>query len=442
MCLAILLICRFPTTEGLIKHYREHHNKEINIYSRNFTVFHEFEEWKECHEVETMASFVLNCSPKQRDDYLVYYYYCNRTGQYITKGKGKRSLKLQGSSKLGYHCTAYMKVREHTSGTEVCDFHNHEKQLGHLLLNESSRKIIAAKLSEGVSISSILDYIRDNVEEQMGRRELISRQDIHNIRRQYNIEGIELHANDAQSVSLWVKGINDQCMDSSDNPILLYKPQGVESECELQGALNKEDFCICIQTSFQRDMLIKFGTDTVCMDSTHGTNVYNFNLTTLLVLDEFGEGIPVAWMVCNREDAVALKPFLKKVKEKCGDICTNFFMSDDANNFYNAWREVFTVSNTKKLLCAWHIDKNWRKGLHHYVATSTEQANVYHHLRVLLIETDINTFRQRLQQFISWLSSREDFSDFLQYFQKEYVKRWNSGHLATGKDALSTQTWR
>jgi len=118
-----------------------------------------------------MASFVLNCSPKQRSDYIVYYYYCNRTGQYTAKGKGNRSLKIQGTSKLGYHCTAYMKVKEHTSGSvevEACDFHNHEKQLGHLLLPESTRKTIAAKLSEGVSISSILDYIRDNVEGQLG----------------------------------------------------------------------------------------------------------------------------------------------------------------------------------------------------------------------------------------------------------------------------------
>jgi len=191
-------------------------------------------------------------------------------------------------------------------------------------------------------------------------------------------------------VSLLVKGINDQCVDGTDNPILLYKPQGVEPEGEPQGLLSKDDFCICMQTSFQRDMLIKLRTDAVCMDSTHGTNVYDFNLTTLLVLDEFGEGIPVAWMVCNCEDAIALKPFLKKVKEKCGDICTHFFMSDDANNFYNARKDTFMVSNTKKLLCAWHIDRSWRKGLHQHVVSSTEQTNVYHYLRVLLVETDIN----------------------------------------------------
>ena len=39
------------------------------------------------------------------------------------------------------------------------------------------------------------------------------------------------------------------------------------------------------------------------MDSTHGTNAYDFNLMTVLVVDGFGEGIPVAWAVANREDA-------------------------------------------------------------------------------------------------------------------------------------------
>jgi len=79
---------------------------------------------------------------------------------------------------------------------------------------------------------------------------VIAAKDIQKIFRQYNIEGIQLQTNDAQSVSLWVKEINDQCADGSDNLILLYKPQVVEPEGELQGSLNKKDFCVCIQTSF------------------------------------------------------------------------------------------------------------------------------------------------------------------------------------------------
>ena len=32
-------------------------------------------------------------------------------------------------------------------------------------------------------------------------------------------------------------------------------------------------------------------------------------------------------------------------------------LADDAENFYNGWRGVFTTTNTKKLICAWHIDQ-------------------------------------------------------------------------------------
>ncbi len=46
-------------------------------------------------------------------------------------------------------------------------------------------------------------------------------------------------------------------------------------------------------------MLMKFGSNVVCADSTHGTNSYDFYLTNLLVVDEYGEGIPVGWLISN-----------------------------------------------------------------------------------------------------------------------------------------------
>ena len=48
---------------------------------------------------------------------------------------------------------------------------------------------------------------------------------------------------------------------------------------------------------------------------------------------------------------------------------------------------------------------------------------MYHHLRVLLQEGSEGGFRLRLQQFLSWLSEDESLSPFLDYFQKQYVKR-------------------
>lgn len=61
-------------------------------------------------------------------------------------------------------------------------------------------------------------------------------------------------------------------------------------------------------------------------------------------------------------------------------------MSDDANNFYNAWENVFTVTDTKKLICTQHVDKSWRKGLQQHITDTTKQADVYHHLHFLLAE--------------------------------------------------------
>ena len=280
--------------------------------------------------------------------------------------------------------------------------------------------MIAAKLHNGVSTNAILDCIRDNVHGKIGCAELVTRQDVHNIRHQYNVEGIQFHQNDHCSVQLWVESMNNNV--DIESPVLLFKQQGVEQPEDLND-FGVGDFAIGLQTVFQRDMLLKFGSEVVCMDSTHGTNAYDFYLVTILVLDDYGEGVPVAWLITNREDASAVRQFLLKVREKCGDIDTKFFMSDDADNFYNGWKGVFSVSKTKKLICAWHVDKSWRSGMQQHVKTSSKQAEVYHHLRVLLQEGSEGGFRLRLQQFLSWLSEDESLSPFLDYFQKQYVKR-------------------
>ena len=77
------------------------------------------------------------------------------------------------------------------------------------------------------------------------------------------------------------------------------------------------------------------------------TNMYDFNLITLLVVDEFGEGIPVAWAISNREDVTLLVQFLSSIKKRTGTINPNWFMSDDAQQYYNAWSGVFGTTGTK-----------------------------------------------------------------------------------------------
>lgn len=90
------------------------------------------------------------------------------------------------------------------------------------------------------------------------------------------------HKNDAISVNIWVQ---DMKSNSETNPVLLCKAQDSEpfSKCP---SLKKEDFMLALQTPSQRESFVTFGNNIICMDDTHGTNSYDFNLITVLVVDE------------------------------------------------------------------------------------------------------------------------------------------------------------
>ena len=75
-----------------------------------------------------------------------------------------------------------------------------------------------------------------------------------------------------------------------------------------------EDFILVLQTEFQNDALKQYGGKVVCLDSTHSTTMYDFLLITLLVIDDYGEGLPVAWAISNRENLSTLLVFLQAVK--------------------------------------------------------------------------------------------------------------------------------
>ena len=93
-----------------------------------------------------------------------------------------------------------------------------------------------------------------------------------------------------------------------------------------------------MQTRFQCDMLKKFGSNCVYIDSTHSTN-HDFPLTTLMVIDEFREGVPVAFMVSNHETAAVIEAFDESIKSRVGILEPQVFMSDDAPQYFSSWQK-------------------------------------------------------------------------------------------------------
>ena len=307
--------------------------------------------------------------------------------------------------------------------------YGHKTSLGHLRIPESNRLAIAGQLASGVEFQHILDNIRDSLGAACQRIHLLTRKDIANIQRTYCLRGIERHKDDATSVHLWVESMKVQ----KDNPVLLYKPQG---QVDAEG-LATPDFVLALQTQLQADILRRFSQNrVVCVDGTHGTNGYDFTLITVMVIDEYGEGFPVAWCISNREDQGLLLRFYQAIRTKVGILTPAWFMSDLAEQFYSAWIQTFGKQDPpKRLLCAWHVDKAWRENLKQFKDDHTK-VTIYHNLRLLLEETDINKFNIMLHQTLLNLRQSSTTVDFANYFERHYCRRTEQWAACFRKSSL------
>ena len=110
---------------------------------------------------------------------------------------------------------------------------------------------------------------------------------------------------------------------------------------------------------------------------------------------------------------------LKVIRDKTGPLSPWGFMSDDADQFFNAWKGLFGDNGTKKLLCAWHVDRVWREGLKKHIDTKASRVEIYQ-LRVLLMQNEEPSFRVLLQQFSTYLDAE---NRFCLYFKTEYCNR-------------------
>ncbi|GFU98391.1 MULE domain-containing protein [Trichonephila clavipes] len=146
------------------------------------------------------------------------YHYC-RSGTYKPKGKGLKNLKSRGSAKIGISCSAVIKD------------------------------------------------IREEITVDSGRKMLIEKKDIHNIKKDFNINGyVKRHEVDAVSVKLW----SQEMKNNGENCIVFFSKEQGQSGNDY--CLKDEDFVLIIMKDFQKEMITKYGKDKICIDGTHGLN--------------------------------------------------------------------------------------------------------------------------------------------------------------------------
>ncbi|XP_024085645.1 uncharacterized protein LOC112128091 [Cimex lectularius] len=267
----------------------------------------------------------------------------------------------------------------------------HDCELGRLSLTTSDRLKIASKINAKIPFDAILDEVRSSVNENLKRIDLLTRKDLFNIERDFNLNKDSVrHANDAQSVDCWVK---EMC-ETGDTIVRLYKSQGML--CEEHPSLHVNDFALVLMTDAQKEILKLFGNNIICIDGTHGTNAYDFELTTIMTI--FAD--------------IRIQP--------------KTFMSDMADNYYNAWLNVM-IPVDHRLYCCWHVDRAWRKNLVK-IKNQEKRVEVYKGLRTLLEEIDEKAFGLMLDSFSLKLNLDPETKDFGVYFQmfskKDIYKRW------------------
>ncbi|KAE8739182.1 hypothetical protein FOCC_FOCC015323 [Frankliniella occidentalis] len=206
--------------------------------------------------------------------------------------------------------------------------------------------MIATRLRNHESIDSILDDVRESLERpsDFKRLHLLEKRDLWNLLRTVEFKLRHAHTNDYTSVGILVEKFKKR---GDKNPVLFYNPQDQPCTCDdPQCCLTDSDFMLVISTPYQREELAPFTDDKVLIDSTHGTNDYDFQLTTLGSVDSAGVGVPVAYCISNHVTQDFIKQFFRVLKPKLTKSLTStkVFMSDMASEFYSAWKEDFGES--------------------------------------------------------------------------------------------------
>ncbi|XP_022194159.2 uncharacterized protein LOC111051886 [Nilaparvata lugens] len=405
-----------------VYHLNENHDITVEREELEFNCQEDFEIWRK--SVEKRSYFV-----KYRQNYIMdssnavkSYFRCNRSGIYkgeTSPTKRKRHLKSQGSSKIGSFCPAGIRATTYKNGKISVEFIKthvgHDLELAHIPLPIEDKQQLASKIAQKIPFDTIIDDLHASVGDELERKHLVTKEVLRNIIKEYSLDKeCVRHPDDTLSIEAWVEKMKG----SENNCIILYKPCGIVSPDLPQ--LKKQDFVLGIMTEAHSEKLKKYGGDFICIASNHGTNAYQFEMSTILVLDDLRQGFPCAFYFSNRNDNLGFELFLSNVRNRIGMINTRTLMTDMPDVFYNSWQNVMGLVE-QRLYSTWHVQKEWQKRINTF-KNKTKKEEVSKKLFSLHFEKDERTFEMTLSATINDLKSDKDTFTFSKYFEEHFLK--------------------
>ena len=341
---------KFSTMAAYREHLANSHGFANNTRIELFKTEGEFANWKKEHEQKSVERYVKNTGDKVSMKGRCLIFDCNRSGFEKTKPFTNRNKMdtIQGSQRINGRCPAQMVLVHKENGFELTFYnvHTHEIVNKYVHLCEKTCETIAGFLKAGFTEEYILDYYKTMPVDHRDR--WVTKEDLTKIAERFNISNEwRAHSEDCKSVHLFVEENRDK--------VIFYQPELKVGECVVQ------EFILVLMTDRQLNYINsrkKF--PVICADSTHNVGAKK-KMATKMTVNEDEEGVALAFCFCNSESTSTMQIFFSAIRNKLGFcIETDYFVSDDANAFFNACcAEIKTDKLPHKRLCAWHVNKNW-----------------------------------------------------------------------------------
>lgn len=393
--------------------------------------FLEFLRWKDEYERHEKTRFVKKSGSRIREEGIrVGYYYCSRSGSYVSQSKGIKNPKKKGTAKTNVHCTASITCFELPDGkleVKICSTHyGHDSELQHLRLTQTEKFQIVEQLCRGVPRDMVLDNVHASTGSELERIHLITMKDVKNIEKAY---GIQASNNDKtlnmfDNLIIWITNI----VNTENNPVLYFKEDG---EMNTQN----HHITLVLLTKGQTEVLKKYSNLGVFYLTTFvaKSKGYKYNhkyvpyikghtatyVTTLMLLDDLNEAVPVSFMITNDLNNDKYKILFSSLKKRVPEISAGTVFTDDNNDVYDLWCTTFEQTP----LHLWinrHVDSDWRENL---VTISDEelQVSVYENLYSFLESADANKLKSSLGIYVNELKSSVVTHKFGMYFSSKYI---------------------
>lgn len=287
----------------------------------------------------------------------------------------------------------------------------------YLPLTRENREQIAALLELGLKPMDIRSRLNDcarfalmkgppeqSLMDSLRRSRHITLDDVNNVRRTLQ-EQCKLASSDVKAVELLVERIR-----TMDGYVVHYTRDAEMGTMQL-----------ILSTPFQLRMLRTFGKELVFADAAYGVNKYGYPLQTLLVRDDHGNGVPIAFSITHTENSESWKHFMSTIFDAAGvDITAVTFMIDKSI----VERAAITALGSKYILCIFHMYQEVERFLKsgesgvHGKGKKDLRTDVLHELRELQQYRQRDVFETRWKQIMDeWGLDRRAVVD---YFERNW----------------------